>query len=104
MTAGELKSIIAAFGGYDNVFAFIFDNQMAIYFSKKDPLLEEDIKTIGGVDVFVHTSKLRSNSTKRLDNEMDNVHMLDCLQAIQFAKSAIKRDDVDFAEKSDLHS
>ena len=32
MTASELKSIINEMGGYDNVFSFVFDNQMCIYF------------------------------------------------------------------------
>ena len=104
MTASELKSMINEMGGYDNVFSFIFDNQMCIYFSSEDPLLEEDITTLGGVDVFKHKAPIRSKSKKRYDNIMVNVHPLECLQGIQFAESALKRDDVDFTEKSDLHA
>ena len=104
MTASELKGIINEMGGYDNVFAFIFDNQMIVVFHKNDPLKEEDITTIGGVDVLKHVGYLRSKSTKKYNTRITNIHPLEYLQAIQFADDAYKRDDIDFTERIDLHS
>lgn len=103
MTKSEATAMIKAGGGFDHVHALLFDNDYTVTFSCDDPMREDQLVTIEGVDYFVVSGPIRSKATKCFDHKIIRYHVLDCLQVICFAETAELVDDVDFTEKADLH-
>ena len=103
MTADQLKAVINANGGPECVLALVFDNSIVIQYSDDDIFQIGNIKTVGGLDIYEHHGTIRSESTKKLDLKVTNIHPLECLQAIQFVETPQKRKDADFTELTCLH-
>lgn len=96
MTKSEFISLVEANGGPECVLNVILDNSMIVRFIDDDHILnlDEDIKTIGGVDYILNYTTIedsrleRRNSTK---HEITTYHPMEVIQGVQFIQSANER-------------